>query len=153
MGHIFYQDFRDFIQSLNNNDVEYILVGGYSVIYHGYSRTTGDLDVWVNRTSENYNRIQNAFFEFGMGTFDMTKENFLNHKEWDVFSFGTPPVSIDILVKVKGLSFNECYEEVKIFEDDGLKVKTISYFHLLNAKKASNRPKDIDDINNLERNE
>ena len=54
MGNIFNGDFQDFITALNNNEVEYILVGGYSVILHGYSRTTGDLDIWVNKKSENY---------------------------------------------------------------------------------------------------
>ena len=53
MGNIFNNDFQDFISALNNNNVEYLLVGGYSVILHGHSRTTGDMDIWVNRTSEN----------------------------------------------------------------------------------------------------
>jgi len=150
MGNIFYQDFRDFISSLNNNDVEYILVGGYSVIYHGYSRTTGDLDIWVNRTKENYTKLKKSFSQFGMSLFDMTEDNFLNHNEWNVFSFGNPPVSIDILINVKGLIFDECFSETKIFDDDGLKIKSISYKHLIEAKKASNRAKDIDDIQNLE---
>ena len=66
MGNIFKEDFRDFIQCLNNCDVRYILVGGFSVILHGYARTTGDMDVWVDRTLENYNRIKLAFLHFGM---------------------------------------------------------------------------------------
>ena len=57
MGNIFNSDFRDFIAALNNNQVRYILVGGYSVILHGYSRTTGDMDLWVERTKENYLKI------------------------------------------------------------------------------------------------
>jgi len=58
MGNIFNDDFRDFLKSLNNNKVNYILVGGYSVILHGYSRTTGDMDIWVERTKENYIKIK-----------------------------------------------------------------------------------------------
>jgi hypothetical protein len=54
MGNIFNQDFRYFISALNQEEVRYILVGGYSVILHGYSRTTGDMDLWVERSSENY---------------------------------------------------------------------------------------------------
>ena len=53
MGNIFNDDFQDFIQALNHHNVEYILVGGYSVILHGYARTTGDLDIWVNKTKNN----------------------------------------------------------------------------------------------------
>jgi predicted nucleotidyltransferase len=149
MGNIFYDDFREFIQALNDNNVEYLLVGGYSVIYHGYARTTGDMDIWVNRTEANYKKIVIAFKQFKMPLFDMNEDNFLNHKTWDVFSYGTPPVCIDILVKVKGLQFDECYGVADVFEDDGLKIRTINYNHLLIAKKSSNRPKDIDDINNL----
>lgn len=61
MGNIFNSDFRDFIMALNKNAVKYILVGGYSVILHGYSRTTGDMDIWVERSDENYSKIVKAF--------------------------------------------------------------------------------------------
>lgn len=149
MGNIFYQDFRDFIQKLNENEVKYLLVDGYSVIYHGYSRTTGDMDIWVKRDKENYEKIVAAFNGFGMSLFDMNEANFLKHASWDVYTFGTPPVCIDIIVKLKGLEFDECYNAAQIFEDDGLLIKTINYNHLLEAKKIANRPKDIDDINNL----
>ena len=98
MGNIFNSDFRDFIAALNNNQVRYILVGGYSVILHGYSRTTGDMDLWVERTKENYLKIKDAFEEFGMPVFDMTEENFLHHPNCDVFTFGIPPVAIDLMI-------------------------------------------------------
>ena len=101
MGNIFNTDFRDFLSALNDQDVRYILVGVYSVILHGYSRTTGDMDIWVERTSENYSKIQSAFLQFGMPVFDMTETNFLAHPNWDVFTFGTPPVSIDMMVQVR----------------------------------------------------
>jgi hypothetical protein len=65
MGNIFNEDFRDFIKCFNDYNVKYILVGGYSVILHGYSRTTGDMDIWVERTAENYNNIKIAFSHFG----------------------------------------------------------------------------------------
>lgn len=149
MGNIFYQDFRDFIEELNKYEVEYLLVGGYSVIFHGYSRTTGDMDLWVNCKEENYNKLLLSFKQFGLSTFEMTKENFLNVEKYDVFTFGNPPVCIDIMTKVKGLNFEEAYKKAVIFEDDNLKIKVISYNDLIEAKKSSNRLKDIDDINNL----
>ena len=85
MANIFQTDFRDFIQALNNNKVHYILVDGFAVIIHGHARVTGDMDVWVERTEENYLKLVKAFFQFHMPVFDMTKENFLSHKDWDVF--------------------------------------------------------------------
>lgn len=149
MGNIFEEDFRDFLNALNNQNVEYILVGGFSVILHGYSRTTGDLDVWVNKTKENYERLSKAFKDFGMPVFDMTENNFLYHPTWDVYSFGRSPVAIDIMTAVKGLDFGETFEKSKIFMEDGLEVRTIHKADLIKAKKASNRPKDQDDLENI----
>ena len=149
MGNIFNQDFTDFLHSLNKNEVKYILVGGYSVILHGYARTTGDMDIWVDRTPENYLRIVKAFSEFGMPLFDMNSNNFLTHPEWDVFSFGKPPSSIDIMVKIKGLDFLVAYENAIFFEEDELKIRTIHKNDLIQAKLASNRAKDQNDLENL----
>lgn len=88
MASIFNRDFQDFLRSLNNNEVDYILVGGYAVILHGYARTTGDMDIWVQKTAENYHKLVKAFIEFQMPIFDMTLENFLYNEDVDVFSFG-----------------------------------------------------------------
>ncbi len=153
MGNIFNEDFRDFIKTFNDFDVRYILVGGYSVILHGYSRTTGDMDIWVDKTSENYKKIKSAFLNFGMPVFDMTEENFLNHPDWEVFTFGLPPSSIDVMIEVKGMDFDECYKNAVFFEEDGLPIRTIHINNLINAKKASGRPKDLDDLENLNQNE
>jgi hypothetical protein len=80
MGNIFHSDFRDFIQALNNNNVKYLLVGGYAVIFYGHSRTTGDMDIWVDCALENYQLLVKAFHEFRMPVFDMTEERFLQTK-------------------------------------------------------------------------
>ena len=66
MGDIFQDDFRDFIQALNDQQVSYILVGGFAVILHGHARVTGDLDIWVEQTEENYHRLLKAFRQFHM---------------------------------------------------------------------------------------
>lgn len=150
MGNIFNDDFRDFLAALNDQQVKYILVGGFSVILHGYSRTTGDMDIWVERNAENYLKLKKAFHQFGMPVFDMTEDNFLTHPNWDVFTFGTPPVAIDVMVKVKGLDFEECYNNAVIFEDDDLRIRTINKTNLLEAKKSAGRSKDLDDLENLQ---
>ena len=100
MANIFNDDFQDFLKSLNEYNVEYILVGGYSVILHGYSRTTGDMDIWVKKTKENYLKIGKAFRRFGMPLFDMTESNFLSNPAFDVFTFG-------IAQKTAGISVGE----------------------------------------------
>ena len=150
MGNIFNSDFRDFIAALNNNQVRYILVGGYSVILHGYSRTTGDMDLWVERTKENYLKIKDAFEEFGMPVFDMTEENFLHHPNWDVFTFGIPPVAIDLMIGLEGFNFQEVFDRSIIFKDDELNIIVIHKTDLIEAKKKAGRSKDLDDLENLQ---
>ena len=149
IGNIFNQDFREFLNALNNNKVKYLLVGGYSVILHGYSRTTGDMDIWVDRTKENYVLLNSAFEEFGMPIFDMTLENFISHPEWDVFTYGKPPVAIDILINLKGVNFNFAFNNSIVFDLDGLSIRTIHKNDLITAKMAANRAKDQNDLENL----
>ncbi len=149
MQNIFNPDFQDFIRALNDSDVKYILVGGYAVIIHGYNRTTGDLDIWVERSAENYHKLIQAFQKFGIPVFDMSLNNFLENTEQDVYTFGRPPVSIDVMLSVKGMSFESVYSNLEIREVDGLEVKVISLNELLKAKAASGRSRDIDDIENL----
>jgi predicted nucleotidyltransferase len=149
MGNIFNADFRDFLKALNDQDVRYMLVGGFSVILHGYPRTTGDMDIWVDRTPENYLKLNKAFLQFGMPVFDMTAENFLHHPVWDVFTFGTPPVAIDIMVRIKGFDFSDVYSRSLLFEEDGLQIRSIHKNDLIEAKKIAGRARDEDDIANL----
>jgi hypothetical protein len=149
MGTIFNDDFREFIQAMNNHNVEYILVGGYAVILHGYRRVTGDMDIWVNRTKENYLKLTQAFQEFGLPIFDMTESKFLDIETADVFSYGRPPVSIDIITKLKGVEFNEAYPQAQIFNEEGLMIRFLHLNNLIEAKKAAGRHKDLDDIEKL----
>lgn len=150
MGNIFNEDFQDFIKSINNAEVKYVLVGGYSVIFHGFPRTTGDLDIFVEVSKENYQKLSEAFFEFGLSVFDMTEENFLFNKNMTVFSFGRAPVSIEILKEISGLSFKEVYFNAVDTEIEEIPVKIIQLKDLIKNKKASGRPKDLNDLENLD---
>ena len=84
-----------------------------------------------------------------MPVFDMTENNFLNHPSWDVFTFGTPPVAIDIMINIKGMDFESCYYNSVNFEDEGLKIRVIQKNDLIQAKKNVGRSKDLDDLENL----
>ena len=149
MGNIFNDDFRDFIKALNANNVDYLLVGGYAVILHGYRRTTGDLDIWINPTITNLQKLRAAFLQFGLPTTDLTEKNFLENNLIDVFSYGRAPVSIDVMKAVKGLNFEEAFEASEIFIENGLQIMYINFQSLLTAKKNSGRHKDLDDIEKL----
>jgi predicted nucleotidyltransferase len=151
MPDIFQEDFRDFLKALNDQQVKYILVGGMAVILYGHARVTGDMDIWVERTEENYKKLEKTFRQFGMPVFDMTLDKFLDVKENDVFSFGRNPVGIDIMTAVKGLDFDETYSLSEIFDDEGLPIRIIHINQLIEAKKASGRLKDLDDIKQLQR--
>lgn len=149
MGSIFYPDFREFLEALNQHSVRYLLVGGYAVIMHGYSRTTGDMDLWIDRTPENYDNLKKAFDTFKMPVFDMTLENFLATEKFEVFRFGRKPVAIDIMVKMADFNFDECYKRANYFEDNGLSIPVVHINDLIAAKKIAGRSKDMDDIEHL----
>ncbi|GAA3952437.1 hypothetical protein [Hymenobacter algoricola] len=149
MSNLFNADFRDFLLALHQQHVRYVLVGGYSVILHGYSRTTGDLDLWVEQSADNYARLAQAFQVFGMPMFDMTAHNFLHNPALDVFTFGRPPVAIDIITRLKGLDFATAYPHALDTEVDGLTVRLIHYQDLLRAKRAAGRPRDQNDLDQL----
>jgi len=138
MGNIFNEDFSDFIDCFNKNSVDYILVGGMAVILNGYVRTTGDMDVWVKKTKENYARIVNAFREFRMPLFDMTAEKFMSD-QFDVWSFGRDPNRIDLMTEVKGLSFDEAFNTALYFNEGRVSFRYLHLNSLLKAKQASGR--------------
>lgn len=149
MANIFNEDFRDFIGALNKQEVEYLLVGGYAVILHGYRRSTGDMDIWVNVTAENHKKLIKAFLAFGLPAVDISEENFLRNDEMDVFTYGVPPVCIEVLKKVKGCDFNEAYKISNLFDENGLQIRFVHINTLIESKTASGRHKDLDDIEKL----
>lgn len=149
MPDIFQEDFRDFLQALNDHEVRYIMVGGLAVVLHGHARVTGDMDIWVDCTEDNYKKLAKAFEQFRMPVFDMTLKRFLNVSANDVFSFGRNPVGIDVMTAVKGLNFEDAYKLSTVFDDDGLFIRVLHINHLMEAKKAAGRLKDLDDIQQL----
>lgn len=149
MADLFNADFQAFLKSLNSAGVEYVLVGGYSVIYHGYPRTTGDMDIFVKVDRANYIALKSAFESFQLPLFDLTAENFLSNDRIDVFSYGRAPVRIEILKKISGLTFDEVYNEAINAEIDGIPIRIINLHHLISNKRSSKRYKDLDDIENL----
>lgn len=148
MHDIFESDFRNFLFALNVSNTEYIVVGGYAVIMHGYYRTTQDLDIWVSKTTENYTRLRKAYALFGMPVFDMTEENFMSEK-FDVFSIGRSPIRIDIITKLKGVVFKEAFENSIYRSIEDMNVRYLNLDDMFKSKKAAGRYKDLDDIEKL----
>lgn len=119
MPNLFNNDFLDFLELLKIHDVNYLLVGGYAVILHGYGRSTGDLDLWIDQTSENYNKLRKVYLDFGAPIF--SEEEF-NSEKIDVWSIGVEPRKIEILTKVTGLQFNESLKNCNWLELEKIKV-------------------------------
>lgn len=146
---LFSQDFQDFISLLNKHEVAYMVVGGFAVNIYGYQRSTGDVDIWVEQTQSNYEKLMRAFVDFRLPAFDMTLENFMSSK-YEVFSYGRPPQAIDIITKLKGLDFASTYPYSVVFNENNIRIKVIHKNHLRIAKTASGRFKDLDDLSALE---
>ena len=144
---MFSQDFSEFVELLNKHNAEYLIVGGYAVGLHGHPRYTGDLDIWLNPTEENAIKILKCVNEFGFSSFNLKVEDFT--KEGNIIQLGYPPLRIDLLTEIDGVSFSDCFENRKVVDIDDLKVNFIGYQDLLKNKKETGRPKDLDDIDNL----
>jgi hypothetical protein len=141
------QDFKEFFQSFNRHEVEYLLVGGYAVGYHGYPRATIDIDVWVASSPENARRVVAALEDFGFGGEVLSEELFLEGDQ--VVRMGLPPMRIEILTSISGVDFQDAYDQR--IEDvlDGVPVKLISLQHLKANKIAAARAKDLADLEEL----
>ena len=145
---MFSQDFREFIELLIKNKAEYLIVGGYAVGVHGHPRYTGDLDIWLNSTKKNAELILKTVNEFGFSSFKLTPADFT--KPGNIIQLGYPPLRIDLLTEIDGVTFAACFANRKEVVIEKLKVNFIGYNDLLKNKKESGRPRDIDDIDNLQ---
>lgn len=141
-------DFKEFIQLLNENKVDYLIIGGYALAFHGYPRFTQDIDFWVWADEENAKRITKVLDEFGFTSLDINEHDFLD--EDSMIQLGFPPNRIDIINQIDGVNFLEAFSEKKVFEDGEMKINFIGLNQLIQNKKASGRLKDLADVQVLE---
>ncbi|MBL7946799.1 MAG: hypothetical protein JNN32_12110 [Flavobacteriales bacterium] len=142
------KDFNEFVALLKRHEAEYMIVGGYAVGVHGYPRYTGDLDIWLNPTEANAERVLRAITDFGFGSFNLTVADLT--KEGNVIQFGQPPLRIDLLTAIDGVTFDACYANRKEVTFDGLAMNFIGYHDLVTNKKATGRHRDLDDVENMQ---
>jgi len=140
-------DFKDFLRLLRAHRVEYLLIGGYAVGYHGYARATVDMDIWIARTAENAERIVAVLGEFGFPD-AATVRNALE-TENKIIRMGVPPLRIELATTISGVSFEACYRERVTDEIDGVPVDIIDLVRLKENKRASGRLKDLADLEML----
>jgi hypothetical protein len=140
-------DFLDFITLLDQRSVEYLIVGGYAVGFHGFPRYTGDIDFFVSINEENAEKLVRVLDDFGFGGIGIEREDFL--KPSFVIEIGREPRKIQILTGIDGVSFQECLQSAVECEYLERKLRFIGLDALVRNKKASGRPKDLIDVQAL----
>ena len=142
------QDFREFVQSLNDKQVRYLVVGGYAVALHGYPRYTKDIDIWIELAPANASRIVRALEQFGFGSLGLEAKDFLEADT--IIQLGYPPRRIDLITTLSGVDFNQCFATKVVVEMGGIPINFIDLENLKKNKRATGRAQDIADIENLD---
>ncbi len=142
------QDFKEFIKSLNDNHVRYLIIGGYAVALHGYPRYTKDIDVWIEMSPENAANMVYALEQFGFGSLGLRAADFLIPNQ--IVQLGYPPNRIDLITTPPGVSFENCYaSRIEVVVDE-VTVNFIDLDNLKKSKEAAGRLQDLADLENLE---
>ncbi|MEW6219622.1 MAG: hypothetical protein AB1634_08845 [Thermodesulfobacteriota bacterium] len=140
-------DFRDLLALFNKHQVEFMLVGGYALAFHGAPRYTGDMDIFVHVSPRNATRIMAALNEFGFGSVGLTAEEF--QKENMVVQLGVPPVRVDIVTSLTGISWEEACSSRAQGKYGDVPVFYIGRNQFICNKKATGRKKDLADLEAL----
>jgi hypothetical protein len=140
-------DFKEFFESLNKNEVRYLIVGGYAVAFHGHPRYTKDIDVWIEATPQNAARLIQSLRDFGFGSLELQAEDFL--QPGHTIQLGVPPNRIDLLTSALDLDFETCFNSKVDGDIAGLTVHFVDLDHLKQNKRAVGRFQDLADLENL----
>jgi len=144
------EDFEDFVKLLNKHNVEYMVVGGYALAFHGKPRHTGDLDIWINVSEENAVRMLKVVRDFGLQSLGFKKEDFLT--EGLISQIGYPPLRIDVLTLIDGVKFSEAMLNMEKIElENDLVINYIGLNDLVKNKQVSGRRQDITDVKTLQK--
>ena len=138
------KDYKEMLQLLLEEQVDFILVGAYALAAHGYPRATGDIDIWVRADEINSINIYRALERFGAPVDQITVNDFAN--EGIVFQIGVTPRRIDIITHLDGVSFGEADEDKVIVKVEGLKLPILSFDKLIKNKLSTGRERDALDV-------
>ncbi len=141
------RDFKEFAESLNASEVEYLVVGGYALAAHGHPRYTGDIDFWVSDSPDNIGRLLQALRDFGFGSLGLTASDFTADT---VIQLGQPPRRIDLLTGIDGVEFTACWRRRETLQLDGVTLSFIGLDDFKANKRAAGRLKDLADLEALE---
>jgi len=141
------KDFKELLALFNEHKVEYVIVGGYALAFHGAPRYTGDIDILIHPDTANAHRILSALDEFGFGTVDLMAGDF--EKTENVIQLGVPPVRVDIITSITGVSWEDaCAGRIQGKYGD-IPVYYIGRKQFISNKRAVARKKDLADLEAL----
>ena len=143
------EDFKEFVQLLNENNVKYLIIGGYAVGFHSRPKFTNDIDIWIENSIENAQKVLIVLKEFGFGDLDITIEDLTDPDK--VIQLGYAPVRIDIITGLSGIDFSKAFDCRVIGKYLGLNTNFISQSSLIESKKLAGRKKDLDDLKWIEK--
>jgi hypothetical protein len=138
-----HEDFKDFIEALNNNNVEYVIVGAFALAYHGHPRATGDIDIWLRPTPQNAGAVLKALNDFGFVKLDISEDDILSGK---IIQLGYPPVRIDLITLMEGVTHGEIWNGRVSGTFGDQQVFYIGRDEFIRNKKAIGRHKDLADL-------
>ena len=136
-------DFKDILSAFIKEKVEFLVVGGYAMAFHGYVRATGDIDLWIHCSDENAEKVWRAVQTFGAPLFDLNMEDLKTLGM--VFQIGLVPSRIDVITQIDGVDFEDAWKEHKTVEIENLQIPVIGKTQLLTNKKSTGRAKDRND--------
>lgn len=139
-------DFSDFIAALNRNQVEYVIVGAFDLAFLGYPRYAGDLDVWIQPSAANAQASLRAIEDFGFKTPALNQEDLLSGK---IVQLGVPPVRVDVLTVLDGLTAEEIWASRQKGPFGGHTVFYLGRDAFVKNKRALGRHKDLADLEAL----
>ncbi len=148
---IFFKEHQEILALLNKHNVRYLIIGGYAVIFHGYARTTGDLDIWLKPSNDNKLALVKALSEAKYDESDLQTLSSFDFEEHQVFSIGTRPSKIDFLTRINQVQFDTAYNQRVEDQYEKLVVPVISLANLVLSKFNTGRQKDISDIEELQK--
>ena len=140
-------DFKDFLSLCLSHEVRFMVVGGYAVVHYSRPRYTGDLDLWIDSSHENAERVVAVLHDFGLrgpevGTAMITDQN-------QIIRMGFEPMRLELFTRIPGLDFTDCYQRREVARIGKLSVPFISLGDLKINKQKTGRPKDLQDLEEL----
>jgi len=142
-----YPDFLELFELFNAHSVEYLVVGGYALAFHGAPRNTGDIDVWVKPDKINAGRILEALNAFGFGSLNLSADDFIHPDK--IIQLGYSPVRIDLITSISGVSWDEAVKHKVKGPYGKVSVNFIGLKEFIKNKKASGRLQDLADLERL----